>query len=79
MEVFISMKNERIGSAVDDRKIYPFTNDYMFCYVLSSNPDLAKELLELILDIQIDHVEVIEAQKAELKGSANPGNCLYNI
>lgn len=63
MEVFISMKNERIGSAVDDRKIYPFTNDYMFCYVLSSNPDLAKELLELILDIQIDHVEVIEAQK----------------
>ncbi|MBR4470025.1 MAG: Rpn family recombination-promoting nuclease/putative transposase [Erysipelotrichaceae bacterium] len=42
---------------------YPFTNDLMFCYVLSNNPDLAKELIELILDLKIDHVEIAESQK----------------
>ena len=42
---------------------YPFTNDLMFCYVLSNNPDLAKELIEIILGIKVDHVEVIVPQK----------------
>ena len=53
---------ERKNKKYRDRYI-PFSNDYMFCFLLSSNTQLAKELLELILNIEVDHVEVIDAQK----------------
>ena len=45
------------------KKKYVFTNDYMFCYVLSSKPELAKELIELILGVEIESVDVVEQQK----------------
>lgn len=35
-----------------------FANNFIFCKVLSANPDLCKEILELLLEIEIDHVEV---------------------
>ena len=41
----------------------PFTNDYMFVYVLSKNPDIAKELVEVILGQEVERVVVIDAQK----------------
>lgn len=44
-------------------KKYKFTDDYMFCYVLCSRPDITKELLEIILDIEIDKIEIINAQQ----------------
>ena len=45
------------------RKYYPFSNDYMFCRVLASKPELARRLLELLLNIEINSVKVINAQK----------------
>ena len=45
------------------KNIYPFTHDIVFCYVLTSHPELAKELLELILGFEIDHVDVVDEQK----------------
>lgn len=35
-----------------------FTNDFIFCKVLENSPDLAKELLEIILGFKISRVEV---------------------
>ena len=40
-----------------------FADDFMFCKILTSQPDLCKELLELILEIKIRKIEFPEAQK----------------
>ena len=40
-----------------------FTDDFMFCKVLTNNLDLTRKLLEIILGIEIDKVELSEAQK----------------
>ena len=48
------------------RKLYNelgFTDDYMFCKILSSNLDLCKELLELILGVEIKSVQLSESQR----------------
>ena len=41
----------------------PLTNDFMFGKVLSE-PDRYRRFLETILDIRIDHVEILERQKS---------------
>ena len=40
-----------------------FANNFIFCKVLEDNPDITKEILELLLDIQIDHIEQPVSQK----------------
>ena len=40
-----------------------FTDDFMFCKVLVSQPNLCKELLELLLGIEIRKIEIAESQK----------------
>lgn len=40
-----------------------FTDDFMFCKILTSKPELCKELLELILEIKIRKINFPEAQK----------------
>lgn len=44
-----------------------FTNDFIFCKVLENSPDLAKELLEIILGFKISKVKV---QKQKVLDSA---------
>lgn len=39
-----------------------FTDDFMFCKVLEGNPELCKELIELILDTRIEVVSEIGKQ-----------------
>ena len=49
-----------------ERKAYEdlcFTDDFMFCKILSNNHGLCKELLELILGIRIRNLEFAEPQK----------------
>ena len=41
-----------------------FTDDYMFCMILTSNLKLCKELLELILNVEIKEVKIAEPQKS---------------
>lgn len=43
-------------------EIYPISNDVVFCAVMVRNPDLAKELIETILNIRIDHLALVDAQ-----------------
>ena len=40
-----------------------FTDDFMFCKIMSTNLDLCKEVLELILDVKIAKLELAESQK----------------
>ena len=40
-----------------------FTDDFMFCKIMTANPDLCQELLELILQLKIRRIEFPEAQK----------------
>ncbi len=40
-----------------------FADDFIFCRVLEKNLDITKEILELLLEIQIDKVELSSAQK----------------
>ena len=44
-------------------KYYRFTNDFMFSYVLNKHSDLARELIEVILGIEVEKVENSQAQK----------------
>ena len=41
-----------------------FIDDFIFCKILSTNPKLCKELIELILAIKIKDIKVSESQKA---------------
>ena len=40
-----------------------FTDDFMFCKVLTTNPELTKELLETILGVRIRQIHFPESQK----------------
>ena len=40
-----------------------FTDDFMFCKILSANPSLCKELLSLILNVNIKKIEFVQSQK----------------
>ena len=49
------------------RKTYDeltFTDDFLFCKILTSNLELCRQLLELIIGIKIKEVKLAEAQKA---------------
>ena len=47
-----------------DYKDLKFIDDFIFCKILSTNPKLCKELIELILGIKIRDIKVSESQKA---------------
>ena len=40
-----------------------FTDDFMFVKIMSTNLDLCRELLEMILNTEIEKVELAEPQK----------------
>lgn len=53
---------------MSNRKTYDelkFTDDFLFCRILSSNLELCKKLLEIILNKQIKSVALATAQKSE--------------
>lgn len=42
-----------------------FTDDFLFCRILSSNPELCRQLLEIILNKKIKSMALAEAHKSE--------------
>ena len=40
-----------------------FADNFLFCKILESEPELCRQLLELLLHIEIDHLEVPQAEK----------------
>ena len=41
-----------------------FTDDFLFCNILQNNPDICKELVELLLDRKVGKVIFSETQKS---------------
>ncbi len=40
-----------------------FADNFMFCKILESEPELCKELIELLLHIKIDHLEIPQSER----------------
>ena len=40
-----------------------FADNYIFCKVMETNPDICKEMLELLLNIKIDRIEIPETER----------------
>ncbi len=40
-----------------------FADNYIFCKVMETNPDVCKEMLELLLNIKIDRIEMPETER----------------
>jgi len=55
-----------------------FTDDFMFCKILENNPDLCKELLEVILGVKIRKIERISKQK-EIKVKADGKGVRFDV
>ena len=67
-----------MNSETPERKYYPISNDKMFAAVLASNPDLARQMIETILDIRIDHVVCVNAQQI-LNYNANVKSVRFDV
>ena len=55
-----------------------FTDDFMFCKILENNPDVCKELLEVILGIKIRKIERISKQK-EIKVKSDGKGVRFDV
>lgn len=40
-----------------------FADNYIFCKVMETNPDICTEMLELLLNIKIDRIEMPETER----------------
>ena len=54
-------------TAAATRRIKPydqleFTDDFMFCKIMENNPDICKDVIELIVGIEVDRIESINSQ-----------------
>ena len=64
-DLIIRPDRRRIGGyyVSVNQTFYPFRHDRMFCDVLAHDPSLAKEMLELLLDVKIGQITCVNAQK----------------
>ncbi|MBQ8014221.1 MAG: Rpn family recombination-promoting nuclease/putative transposase [Treponema sp.] len=48
-----------------------FADNFLFCKILESEPEICRQLIELLLDIKIDHLEIPHSEKTmrELPGA----------
>ena len=60
-------RQELLIQASEKYKNLQFRDDFLFCKILGNNPEIARELLELILNVKIR--KVVTALKAVKKGS----------
>ena len=40
-----------------------FADNFIFCKVMESEPEICKEMLELLLDIKIDYIEILQSER----------------
>ena len=55
-----------------------FTDDFIFCKILESNPDLCKELLEVILGVKIREVKLVSKQR-EIRLKSNAKGVRFDV
>ena len=52
------MQNEIKLSSAEKWEKLTFADNYIFCKVMETNPDVCKEMLELLLNIKIERIEI---------------------
>jgi predicted transposase/invertase (TIGR01784 family) len=57
------MRTEKFYNQIPWKKL-PLSDNLIFCDVMERNPDVCKELLEMLLDIKIDRIEKPAAEKS---------------
>lgn len=57
------MKEERKLSPAEKWENLTFADNFIFCKVMETSPDICREMLELLLDIKIERIEIPEAEK----------------
>jgi hypothetical protein len=57
------MRTEKIYNQTTWKKL-PLSDNLIFCDVMERNPDVCKELLEMLLNIKIDRIEKPAAEKS---------------
>ena len=61
MEHFNEQKEQRLS--VEKWKRATLADNFIFCKVMSTNLDLCKELLEMLLHIKIEKIKMAESEK----------------
>ena len=60
-------KKKDVSKVTENSSVYfPFSHPFAFASVLSFHPEFAKVMIENFLNIEIDHLEVVETEKAIL-------------
>ncbi|WP_407427470.1 Rpn family recombination-promoting nuclease/putative transposase [Treponema sp.] len=72
------MKNEKVNSVEEAWETLTFANNFIFCKIMESNPELCKHLLEILLHIEIDHLEKPAAEKT-LKESIDSKSVRFDV
>ena len=44
-----------------------FANNFLFCKIMESNPDLCRQILEMLLQIKIDHLESPQGERTMME------------
>jgi predicted transposase/invertase (TIGR01784 family) len=57
------MERDKFYNQIPWKKL-PLSDNLIFCDVMERNPDVCKELLEMLLDIEIDRIEKPSAEKS---------------
>ncbi len=54
---------EQTKSTLQSWENLTFANNFLFCKIMESEPELCRQLLELLLHIKIDHLEIPQAER----------------
>lgn len=57
------MKVKNKLSPAEKWKRLTFADNYIFCKVMETNPDVCKKMLEMLLDIKIDKIKIPETER----------------
>ena len=44
-----------------------FANNFLFCKIMESEPELCRQILEMLLNIEIDRLEPVQAERTMLE------------
>ena len=61
------------GTSIKNYQDLEFTDNFMFCKILYNNERLCRELIELLLDVEVDHIEYKSAEYAIKETSDSRG------
>lgn len=67
------MKDKRKLTPAEKWERLTFADNFIFCKVMETNPDVCREMLELLLDIKIERIEIPSAEHTIKTGYGSKG------